>query len=119
MALRISIVVHEPGSREAKDRFGAKLMEAIAEFDSSVELSVEEGHGDDAAFDDRSRAAVLFLQNIFGMDAEEARATYNQLEDKRIAKAMAVRENHCPECGDGHFRDGDIKCGVCGARGLS
>jgi hypothetical protein len=30
-----------------------------------------------------------FLQETFGMSGEEARATYNQLEDKRISKLMA------------------------------
>lgn len=40
---------------------------------------------------ERAQASVLLLQDLFGMEEEEARATYNQLEDKRVAKLMAAQ----------------------------
>lgn len=36
----------------------------------------------------RAHDAQRWLQETFGMSGEEARATYNQLEDKRISKLM-------------------------------
>jgi hypothetical protein len=36
----------------------------------------------------RAYDAVKYLCETFGMSAEEARGTYNQLEDKRISKLM-------------------------------
>jgi hypothetical protein len=36
----------------------------------------------------RAEASVLLLQDLFGMEEEEAQATFNQLEDKRVAKMM-------------------------------
>jgi len=40
---------------------------------------------------ERAQACILLLQDVFGMEPAEARATYNQLEDKRVAKLMAER----------------------------
>jgi len=37
---------------------------------------------------DRAVAALAYLQETFGMTEEEARAAYNQLEDKRVSKLM-------------------------------
>jgi len=38
---------------------------------------------------ERAKACVLLLRDVFGMEDEEAKATFNQLEDKRISKLMA------------------------------
>lgn len=40
---------------------------------------------------ERGRATVVFLQSVLGMSEEDARATFNQLEDKRIASEMRRR----------------------------
>lgn len=40
---------------------------------------------------ERAKASVLLLQDLFGMEEEEARATFNQLEDKRISKLMNAK----------------------------
>lgn len=39
----------------------------------------------------RAYDASRWLQETFGMSPDEARATYNQLEDKRISKLMAAQ----------------------------
>jgi hypothetical protein len=41
-----------------------------------------------AASGARAQARLSLLQEMFGMTEEEARAAYNQLEDKRISKLM-------------------------------
>jgi hypothetical protein len=51
MALRITIVVAEPGNKAVKDRFGAKLMEALSEFDSGAEILVEDDSAKDSLVD--------------------------------------------------------------------
>lgn len=37
---------------------------------------------------ERTQALILLFQDVFGMEGDEARAAYNQLEDKRITKLM-------------------------------
>lgn len=41
---------------------------------------------------DRAKALITCLQQTLGMTEEEAVATYNQLEDKRVAKLMAEKD---------------------------
>lgn len=51
--------------------------QALRELDDEVTTTLAHG-----------RARLVLLQEMFGMTEEEARATYNQLEDKRISKLM-------------------------------
>lgn len=94
MALRILIVVKDASDQAAKDRFGVKLMEATSEFDSGVEITaVDDARpGLGLRFETlnamaesgtRAEASILLLQDLFGMETEEARATFNQLEDRK------------------------------------
>ncbi len=53
------------------------------------EQTLREIEDDVLASAGRAQARMRLLQEMFGMTEEEARASFNQLEDKRISKLMA------------------------------
>jgi hypothetical protein len=74
---------------------GVGRIDKIVQVRRRIDLATKLNHASHTAKivtdgDARSDTCISLLMDLFGMEEEEARATYNQLEDKRVNKQISA-----------------------------